>query len=206
MAVSGRVCRDPLRRFPPGAPLALSGRAPPPARERIVLALNKTRGTVTTERDPEGRPTVFGLLPPGLPRVVAVGRLDRATRGLLLFTNDTALADRLTDPERHVPKTYHVHVDRVLPPEALRRLASGAALADGTRTRPCKARLLRSGGKTCWLEIILTEGLNRQVRRMVESAGGRVLDLVRVSIGTLALGALKPGESRRLSAAEVRAL
>lgn len=168
-----------------------------------MLALNKPRGTLTTEHDPEGRPTVFSLLPGGLPRLVAVGRLDRATRGLLLFTNDTALAGRLTDPERHVPKTYHVHVDRALP---IRLLAAGMVLEDGTRTRPCRARLLRSGGKTCWIELVLTEGLNRQVRRMIEALGGKVKDLVRVSVDGIHLGTLRPGQTRILSADEIRSL
>ena len=186
--------------------LSLAGSRAPEDLERIVLALHKPRGTLTTERDPEGRPTVFSLLPPGLPRLVAVGRLDFATRGLLLFTNDTALADRLTDPERHVPKTYHAKLDRILAPPALARLASGVTLDGGERTRPCQARILRSGRKTCWVELVLDEGRNRQVRRMAEAVGARVVDLIRVAVGPVPLGTLKPGQCRRLSASEVRAL
>lgn len=135
-----------------------------------------------------------------------MGRLDRATRGLLLFTNDTALADRLCSPRSHVAKTYHVHVDRLLTAASVGRLAAGVDLGRGERTRPCRVRVLRSGAKTCWLEMVLTEGLNRQVRRMVEAVGARTLDLVRVAVGGVPLGTLRPGESRRLSDSEVRAL
>ena len=196
----GRVCREPLRRFPASVPLSIQGREGPasPA-PRVVLALHKPRGYVTTERDPEGRPTVFDLLPLGLPRLVAVGRLDRASRGLLLFTNDTALADRLTSPARHVPKTYHAKLDRILGPAEVDRLASGVTLENGERTRPCRVRLLRSGKRSCWIEVVLEEGLNRQVRRMAEAVGAGVTDLVRVSIGGLALGDLKAGKAMALT-------
>ncbi len=206
VSVSGRVCLDPLRRFPAGSPLSVDGKpAPVPPSGRIALALNKARGVLTTSRDREGRPTVFGLLPPGGPRLIAAGRLDKASRGLLLFTNDPELANRLTDPDSHVPKTYHARLDRRLGEEDLARLAGGMTLGDGTRTRPCAARMLRAGTKSCWVELVLTEGRNRQVRRMAEALGARVLDLVRVAIGGLALGSLQCGESRILSQEEIRA-
>ena len=134
---------------------------------------------------------------------MAVGRLDKASRGLLLFTSDTTLADRLTNPERHVPKTYHARLDRRLDDAAIARLAAGVILDNGERTRPCRVRRLREGTKTCWLELVLTEGLNRQVRRMAKTEGAEVTDLVRVAIGGLLLGTLKPGESRLLDAGEL---
>lgn len=171
----------------------------------MVLALHKPRGTITTARDPEGRATVYDLLPPGIPRLVPVGRLDAASRGLLLMTNDTVLADRLTAPASHVSKTYHVRLDRHLPPDVLARMASGMRLEDGP-TRPCGIRLLRAGRRTCWLEIVLTEGRNRQIRRMAEAAGATVTDLVRVAIGELPLGDLKAGSSRVLTEREVSRL
>jgi 23S rRNA pseudouridine2605 synthase len=191
----------------PDARITLAGRSIPGAvPARIVLALHKPRGVLTTARDPQGRPTVFELLPQGGPRLLAVGRLDKASRGLLLLTSDASLADRLTDPARHVPKTYHAKVDRPLETAAITRLSQGVRLDDGARTRPCRVRLLRTSPRSCWIELVLTEGRNRQVRRMVEAVGARVTDLVRVSVGRLPLGALKPGEIRRLTPGDLALL
>ena len=209
--VDGRPCRDPLRRVPAGARLAILGRTQEPApvrRTSLTLALHKPRGVLTTTKDPEGRPTVFDLLPAGTPRLVAAGRLDRASRGLLILTNDTALADRLTSPDAHVPKTYHARLDRKLSPEEVARLARGVVLDDGTPTRPCRARILREGRRTCWVELVVVEGLNRQIRRMAQALrpAAEVTDLVRVAIGGLALGDLRPGALRTLEAADLRRL
>ncbi len=205
--LGGVPCRDPLRPVKPDAALTLAGRAVPGSGPgRVVLALHKPRGVVTTARDPEGRPTVFDLLPPSLPRLLAVGRLDKASRGLLLLTSDGTLADRLTDPARHVPKTYHAKVDRPLDAASIARLSQGVRLDDGPRTRPCRVRLLRASPRSCWIELVLTEGRNRQVRRMVEAVGARVTDLVRVAIAGLPLGSLKPGEIRRLGPGDLALL
>ncbi len=148
--------------------------------------------------------------------VFPVGRLDRDTSGLLILTNDHRLGERLTSPGHHVPKTYHARVAGVPDGEALRALREGVPLGDGSVTRPAKVRLLgtprgaspaRSAPKgSTWLEIVLTEGKNRQVRRMGAAVGHEVLELVRVRIGRLGLGDLAPGEWRELGREEVRRL
>ena len=154
-----------------------------------------------------------------LPRwVFPVGRLDRDSSGLLILTNDHRLGERLTSPDAHVPKTYHARVRGVPDAEALRALREGLPLDDGTKTRPARVKLLgttrgrpsgapRAAGEgSTWLEIVLTEGKNRQVRRMGAAVGHEVLELVRVRIGRLGLGTLAPGEWRELTAAEVAEL
>jgi 23S rRNA pseudouridine2605 synthase len=172
----------------------------------VYLMLNKPRGLVTTARDERGRDTVFRCLEGmSMPFVAPVGRLDQASEGLLLFTNDTAWAARLTDPSSHVRKTYHVQVDRLVPAELLQRLEDGIAV-DGQVLRACRARLLRQGGKNCWLELELDEGRNRHIRKLLAALEIAVLRLVRVAIGPLALGSLAKGQARVLSLDEVRAL
>ena len=193
---------------------------------RVVLALHKPRGLVTTRTDPGGRPTVYDALgDPGRPAghaprpgwVFPVGRLDRDTSGLLILTNDHRLGERLTSPEHHVPKTYHVRVAGFPDAEALRALREGLPLRDGTLTRPAAVRVLGAprgqeglprpkGRGSTWLEIVLTEGKNRQVRRMGEAVGHEVLELVRVRIGRLGLGDLAPGEWRELGPEDVKRL
>jgi 23S rRNA pseudouridine2605 synthase len=156
---------------------------------------------VTTSRDPEGRATVYDLLTDVTTFVAPVGRLDLETSGLLLLTNDTRFADRITSPASHVPKTYRVTTSRPLDPEELEALRRGPALRDGP-TRPATVRSIDAAS----FEITITEGRNRQVRRMVEAVGARVTTLARVRIGTVTLGALPPGKWRRLSRAEVTLL
>jgi pseudouridine synthase len=177
---------------------------------RVVIAFHKPRGVVTTRSDPGGRPTVYDALGGVGGWVFPVGRLDRDTSGLLILTNDHRLGERLTSPDHHVPKTYHARVAGIPDREALRALREGLTLDDGSLTRPAKVRVLgtprRGGGASTWLEIVLTEGKNRQVRRMGAAVGHDVLDLVRVRIGRLGLGDLAPGESRELDAEEVRLL
>jgi len=162
-----------------------------------TLALHKPRGVVTTRRDERGRRTVYDLLPPGLPWVFPAGRLDAESEGLLIFTNDADLSVRLTEPEHHTPKTYHATLTGDLTPEALEQLRGGVDLADG-RTRPAQVRELRPGMKPCRLEIILTEGRNRQIRRMAVAVGCRVRRLVRVAVGRYELGDLPVGACRFL--------
>jgi pseudouridine synthase len=175
---------------------------------RVVLAFHKPRGVVTTRADPGGRPTVYDALGDVGRWVFPVGRLDRDSSGLLILTNDHRLGERLTSPDHHVPKTYHARVVGVPDAEALRALREGLPLDDGTLTRPARVRVLgtASGGSSTWLEIVLTEGKNRQVRRMGAAVGHEVLDLVRVGIGRLALGDLAPGKWRELDAGQVRSL
>ena len=162
-----------------------------------TLALHKPRGVVTTRRDERGRQTVYDLLPAGLPWVHPAGRLDAESEGLLILTNDAALSVRLTEPEHHIPKTYHATLTGDLTPESLDQLRAGVDLADGM-TRPAKVRELRPGLKPCRLEIILTEGRNRQIRRMAAAVGCRVRRLVRMAIGRYELGDLPLGAHRVL--------
>jgi len=173
---------------------------------RVVVAMNKPRGLVTTTNDEQGRDTVYDCLrDPSLPWLAPVGRLDKASEGLLLFCNDSAAAARLTAPESHVAKTYHVQVD-CLPDDALlARLREGVD-DRGERLAARSVTVLRSGEKNAWLEIVLDEGRNRHIRRLLDAHGIAVLRLIRVAMGGLALGDLAKGKWRRLTAAEVAAL
>ena len=170
--------------------------------ERAYLLLHKPAGYLTTYRDPEGRKTIYDLLPDRDRYLFPVGRLDLDTSGLLILTNDTAFAERLTNPEYHVPKTYVVKASKHLRDEDLDRLRNGIELRDGP-TRPANVTRLREpGGKTVF-EITITEGRNRQVRRMVEALEAKVVSLARVAIGDLTLGELAEGEYRALTKQEV---
>lgn len=173
--------------------------------ERVVVALNKPRGLVTTTRDEQGRDTVYACLrDPALPWLAPVGRLDKASEGLLLFSNDPAWAARITGaggPD----KRYHVQVEGIPDAADLQALTRGIEI-DGQPWRAKSATLLRQGEKNAWLDIVLDEGRNRQIRRLLEARGYGVLRLLRVAIGALALGDLPKGGWRRLEAAEVAAL
>lgn len=175
--------------------------------KKIYLMMNKPRGLVTTASDEKGRETVYNLLE-GIaqapPWVAPVGRLDKASEGLLLLTNDSEWGARVAAPETHVEKTYHVQIGMVADEELIRKLKRGVNDGEGLRARD--AHLLRSGEKNCWLEIVLDEGRNRQIRRMMDVLGVEVLRLVRVAIGPLQLGTLAKGEVRELSAEEKQAL
>ncbi|MFB3777512.1 MAG: pseudouridine synthase [Bryobacteraceae bacterium] len=205
VAVNGKVIRTPdkwvdLERDR----VTLDGR-PVKAAGKVYLLLYKPKGYLTTYKDPEGRPTVYDLLGDVDEWVFPVGRLDLDTSGLLLMTNDTQFAERLTNPSFKVPKTYLVKASTLLSEDHLDRLRGGLTLSDG-KTRPATVRRLRDTGARTFFEITITEGRNRQVRRMVEAVGSKVLKLVRTSIGALTIGDLQIGKYRRLTAAEVRAL
>jgi 23S rRNA pseudouridine2605 synthase len=176
------------------------------AAEKIYLMMNKPRGLVTTAADEKGRETVYSLLPKDLAWIAPVGRLDKASEGLLLVTNGSAWAARITDPASHVEKTYHVQIDCVADEGLIGRLESGVDVGCEERLRGKSVRILRSGEKTSWLEIVLDEGKNRQIRRMLEANGVAVLRLVRVAIGTVELGSLAKGEQRVLSEGERKSL
>ena len=172
----------------------------------IYLMLNKPRGLVTTTADEKGRQTVFECLAgKNLPFVAPVGRLDRASEGLLLFTNDTAWAARIIDPSSRIEKTYHVQIDRIADDALLDQLKAGMELT-GEILRVKHARLLRRGEKNCWLEIVLDEGRNRHIRRLLEALGVGVARLVRVAIGGLALRDLRKGDTRLLDAEDLKAI
>lgn len=175
------------------------------AAEKVYWMLNKRRGIVTTAEDEQGRETVYEFLPKGAPWMGPVGRLDKASEGLLLLTNDTEWAARITAPESHLAKTYHVQIGAVADGSLLAKLENGI-LDGGEELKTESARLLRAGEKNSWLEIVLDEGKNRQIRRMLEACGVEVLRLVRVKIGTLELGDLAKGKSRELTREEVQML
>jgi pseudouridine synthase len=168
---------------------------------RLVVALYKPRGVVTTLSDPQGRPTVRELVAAIRERIYPVGRLDFHSEGLLLLTNDGDLAAELMSPRSHTPKVYEVKVRGVPTSETLRRLARGVVL-EGRRTLPARLRLLR-GEQNAWVEVRLIEGRKNQIREMFKRAGHPVSKLRRVRIGALGLGRLRPGEHRILSADEV---
>ncbi len=171
--------------------------------EKIYLALNKPRGYVTTVHDEHGRDTVYTLLrEEKFPWLAPIGRLDKASEGLLLFTNDRAWAARLTDPASHLDKTYHVQINVLPDQELLHRLRCGID-DKGEHLAVKSVRELRRGDKNAWLEVILDEGRNRQIRRLLAALEIDVLRLVRVAIGPLALGDLAKGQWRLLNAAEV---
>lgn len=173
---------------------------------RIWLMLNKPRGVVTTAFDEQGRWTVYAFLGPELPWLAPVGRLDKASEGLLLLTNDSEWGARIAAPETHLDKTYHAQI-AVLADEALiQKLTRGVRTTESEVLRAKSARILRQGRRNSWLEIVLDEGKNRQIRRMFESLGVEVLRLVRVAIGPLALGDLAKGAYRPLTAEDKRTL
>jgi 23S rRNA pseudouridine2605 synthase len=173
---------------------------------KIYLALNKPRGVVTTAADEKGRETVYGYLPPNLPWLAPVGRLDKASEGLLLLTNDSEWAARITAPETHLDKIYHVQISAIADETLLRQLRNGIRTSDGEFLRVKSARMLRKGEHNSWLEIVLDEGKNRHIRRMLEELKIETLRLVRVAIGPLTLGDLPKGATRALERQEKQAL
>lgn len=172
------------------------------ASEKSYLMLNKPRGIVTTASDEKGRDTVYKFLGAELPWVAPVGRLDKASEGLLLLTNDSEWAARITAPETRVDKTYHVQIGQIADGALLEALKHGVRTTDGDVLRVKQPSVLRQGERNCWLEIILDEGKNRHIRRMLEALGVEVLRLIRVAIGPLALGELPKSTVRALSAEE----
>lgn len=170
--------------------------------ERVVLALHKPRGVVTTHHDPDGRPTVYGLIAAVPARVMAVGRLDLATSGLLLFTNDSHFADWITSPRSHVPKLYLVTVRGRVTEDELATLSAGVLSGD-ERLEPAEVVLRKASNRESHLVITLTEGRNREVRRLCEAVGHKVTRLRRVAIGGLELGTLAPGAWRIVSDEEL---
>lgn len=206
VSVSGRVVRDPyLPTSADSALLAVDGERVKCAASVYVL-FNKPRGLVVSKTDEKGRDTVYTALDSaGLPWLGPVGRLDKASEGLLLLSNDTTWAAGITDPSRHLTKTYHVQVSGRPDSAAVSAMLAGIS-NEGELLKAVKAAVLREGEKNTWLEIELDEGRNRHIRRMLAALGHDVLRLMRVAIGPLPLGDLAKGHWRHLSEAEVRAL
>jgi len=202
--VNGRVVAELGSKADPARDqIRVSGRLIVADAPRSYLLLHKPAGYVTTTHDPEGRPTVLDLIHGMKERVYPVGRLDWDTSGLLLLTNDGELTHRLTHPSSQVPRTYQAKVEGIPDPAALEKLARGVPL-EGKPTLPAKVRLLRKGPRHAWIEITLTEGRHRQVRRMAEAVGHPVLKLHRVALGPLTLGSLLPGRFRYLHEKEIK--
>jgi 23S rRNA pseudouridine2605 synthase len=201
--VSGKVIKDP--EFPTllGADVVLDGAQANPA-ERVYLMLNKPKGLVVTSKDEKGRATIFDcfdVLP--AQHLSPVGRLDQASEGLLLLSNDTEWTARLAQPESKTPKIYHVQIDEVINEDKLAKLRAGIQDADDFLHAE-RIDLVRSGQKNCWLEFELTEGKNRQIRRMCAALEIEVLRLIRIQVGGLKLGELKKGAWRVLTAEEMQ--
>jgi 23S rRNA pseudouridine2605 synthase len=175
------------------------------AAKRIYILLYKPKGYITSNGDPSGRPTVYDLIKDVEAWVSPVGRLDLDTSGLLILTNDNAFAERITNPDHKVPKRYQVKTANLLTDDQVQQLRSGVELADGP-TRPAQVKRLRDSAKCSFLEITITEGRNRQVRRMIEAIGSKVLKLVRTAIGPISIGTLQIGKWRQLTPVERESL
>jgi len=203
--VNGRVEGDPNRWIDLERDRVLLDDRPIEKQEHVYLLLHKPKGYLTTYRDPEGRKTIYDLLPDRQQYLFPVGRLDLDTSGLLILTNDTAFAERLTNPDYHVPKTYLVKASTHLSDEQLDSLRRGVELRDGPTRPAIVTRVRESGGRTVFT-ITITEGRNRQVRRMVEALDAKVLKLVRTAIGPIEIGELAAGATRELTRDEVDVL
>jgi 23S rRNA pseudouridine2605 synthase len=203
--VNGKVIENPDRWVDLERDTVTLDGKPVRASKRIYLLLYKPKGYITTYKDPEGRPTVYDLIQEAGHWVVPVGRLDQDTSGLLLLTNDTRFAEIVTNPEFKVPKTYLVKTSTRLAMEQIEQLQKGVILSDGP-TQPAIVKHLRDSTKYSFIEITIREGRNRQVRRMIEAIGSKVLKLVRTDIGGVSIGDLPIGQYRELTPAEVQQL
>lgn len=212
MIREGRVSVNDTVVLEPGSPLdetrdvvRVDGQRVRPQKNRVYLLLNKPRGYLTTVRDPQGRKTIYDLLPPMTERVVPVGRLDYDTEGLLLLTNDGELAYRLLHPRFKVPKTYHATVRGVPSEETLNRLRKGIFL-EGKKTAPAQVTLVHTNGNNAQIRLVLYEGRKRQVREMLRAIGHPVKRLRRIQFGPLSLSRLPKGCFRPLTPWELRSL
>jgi 23S rRNA pseudouridine2605 synthase len=200
--VNGKVVEDPDRWIDFARDRVEFDGKPLQPSARVYILLYKPAGYITTYKDPEGRPTVYDLIADLDTFVSPVGRLDLDSSGLLILTNDTHFAERLTNPEHRIAKIYLVKCADLIADEALDRLRAGVELSDGP-TRPAEVRRVRDSGRYSHIEITITEGRNRQVRRMIEAIGSKVLKLVRTGIGPIQIGDLRIGTWRKLRPEEV---
>lgn len=195
--VTGRIIRDPGFKVPAGAMIYVDGK-PAVKQKKIYIMLHKPAGYVTTRQDEKGRKTVYELLTDVKEWLFPVGRLDQDTEGLLLFSNDTAWGDRLTDPESKVPRTYRVVVNGRPSDEDMKKIQNGMDIGRGERSLPAVVKLLSSDNPTSTLEITLTEGKNREIRRMFDLLGKPVLRLTRTCFGPFRLDGLPLGRHKRI--------
>ncbi|MEK7851395.1 MAG: pseudouridine synthase [Deltaproteobacteria bacterium] len=206
VTLNGKVVRElGTKADPDREHIKVNGKLITRPEPKAYLILYKPRGYVTTTSDPEGRPTIMELLDKVKGRVFPVGRLDYDTEGLILCTNDGELAHKLQHPRHEVPKTYFAKVEGVPMPDEITKLRKGIKLEDGM-TAPANVKLIRKVEANSWLEIIIHEGRNRQVKRMCEAIGHSVIRLKREGLAFLTLGDLKPGEFRHLTAEEIKKL
>ena len=206
LKVNGKVERDPDRWVWPERDIVhFDGKRLRPV-ERTYLLLYKPKGVITSHGDPDGRKTIYDLMGASGRWVAPVGRLDKDTSGLLLLTNDTEFGHAVMSPESQVPKTYMAKINALMGDEVVAQLAHGVEMKRGDWARPQTVRRLEDRGKYTWLEIVLTEGKNREVRRMIEAVGFKVLKLVRTRIGPLTLAGLEVGKWRALTPHEISAL
>jgi len=206
LKVNGKVARDPdLWVQPDRVSLHLDGQRLRPARKTYLL-FYKPKGVITSHGDPAGRKTVYEYLGHIGKWASPVGRLDKDTSGLLLLTNDTEFADHVTSPQSRILKTYLVKTSGILSEDTISQLNAGVEMKRGDFASPISLRRLEDRGKYTWLEVVLAEGKNREVRRMIEAVGFKVLKLVRTGIGPLTLAGLEIGRWRELTRSEVEAL
>ncbi|MBI4209424.1 MAG: rRNA pseudouridine synthase [Deltaproteobacteria bacterium] len=202
--VNGRIVQElGTRVFPPKDRVEIGGKIVQPA-EKTYLLLYKPKGVLTTLHDPQGRPTIKDLLP-RLKGLFPVGRLDFASEGLLLVTNDGDLAQKLLHPKYQVPRTYEVKVEGIVSSKEMERLLQGILL-EGFVVHPSKIILIRQGKNHCWLEVTVHEGRHHEVRRLMEAVGHPVVHLRRVQFGPLNLRGLRPGDIRHLTPKEIQRL
>jgi 23S rRNA pseudouridine2605 synthase len=201
--VQGKRVGDPEYPVLPGATVIQVDGKPVRAGKMVYLMLNKPRGLVTSASDEKRRATVYSLLPVDMPWVAPIGRLDKASEGLLLMTNDSEWAARIAEPESGVSKTYHVQIAAVTEPAVLEKMTRGVRELKGEMLTVRSVSVIRSGAKNSWLEIVLDEGKNRQIRRIMGALGIEVLRLIRIAIGPVKLGDLGKGRWRELTEGEV---
>jgi len=206
VSLNGRVIRQPEYPVPADSDRILVDGREIGSAKKIYLMMNKPRGIVTSARDEKGRDTVYSLLPEVQAWLSPVGRLDKASEGLLLFSNDSNWAARISSPESHVEKTYHVRIGMAGDESLLRQLRAGVRSSEGDLLKAKRISMVRHGSKNCWIEIVLDEGKNRQIRRMLSALDIEILRLVRIGIGPLRLGDLPKGKVRELTSEEKRAL
>ena len=204
--LNGSVARNPETPVRLGKDRISVEGNPLAAAQKVYMVMNKPRGVVTTASDEKGRDTVYSLLPDDMKWIAPVGRLDMASEGMLLFTNDSEWAAKITDPESHLDKTYHVHIAGVPEVRVMDKMVRGVETPQGETLKVKAARILRSGQKNTWLEMVLDEGKNRQIRRMLDGLGIEILRLIRVAIGPVALGELAKGTHRMMRMEEKAAL
>lgn len=202
VTVNGTVATIGMKADPLKDHIKLDGKLLRGAEKKVYLMMNKPKGVVTSLSDPEGRPTIKDFLMKVKERVYPVGRLDYDSEGLLILTNDGDFAQSILHPSKKIPKTYNVKIKDVLDDADLEKLRKGMRI-DGVLTAPAKVFRIRQTFENSWIEMTISEGKNRQIRRMLERVGHPVQKLKRTKIGTLPIGTLKPGEVRRLTSEEL---